>query len=131
MTKRKVFMSDQPVSTLPKIKAFEVVLSNGYKLILHEPTGNDIGALIKALPSIATMQKAMEAGAQAEQGVMGMVVDLPSGALDGLYSLLAMMSNLEIAQIKSLPLWDVLALFGVLTQLIPTNPQSPQPVQLS
>ena len=120
-------MTEDAITILPKARAFDVTLSNGMKLVLHEPLGKDMGTLLKALPSISMMQTAISASEQAAQGVLGVVVNLPDTALEGLYCLLASMANLSLDEIKSLPLWDVVGMFGVLTELIPKNPRSPQP----
>lgn len=108
-----------------KAKAIEVQLSDGQSVIVHEPKIRDMNVFLSALPALFTLSKAFENAKQAGDGVMGMPTEIPQSALDGVFSLLAVMTDITLAEFNDLPLFDGMAIMKGMSFFTPKNPTPP------
>jgi hypothetical protein len=108
-----------------KRKAVEVVLSDGQKVLVFEPKTADMGTFLRALPSLVSIQKAFRTVSEAQEGVTGLVIDIPNSVYEELFPLIAIMSNMDLEDFRNLPLFDGLAMMGALTVFMPRNPTKP------
>lgn len=110
-------------------RAYEIVLSNGETLIVHEPDWDHFGTFLNALPSLAALGEAMDNAKKSMQGITGLPTEIPANILDGVFPLFACMTTwqgtdkpLTIEEFKSIPPlqggWAVLAALG---EFIPKN----------
>lgn len=112
------------------LRAYEVVLSNGETIIVHEPgTPEEFGVFLNALPALGALGEAMENAKKAQQGILGLPTDVPPTILDGIFPLFAVMTQwkdsgkpLTVEEFKQIPplqgSWAVLTALG---QFMPGN----------
>lgn len=110
-----------------KNKAIEVVLSDKQVVIVHAPRMKDLNVFLSALPSLAAISDAFEKIQESISGVQGMPIDVPDSAYDGIYKLLAIMSDIDVEDFKELPMFDGLAILRGLNEFIPKNPSAVTP----
>jgi hypothetical protein len=107
---------------LPKLKTFEVVLSSGQVKHVHESHMGDLATFMQAMPALSAMKRAMQAIKDSDSGIAGLVQAMPSPAeYEGIFPLLAIMSDLTVEEFKQLPLWDGMAILGALGEFIPNE----------
>lgn len=109
---------------LPKVKAIEIELSDGQKILVHEPKAKDLTIFLKSLPALTALGKIFEASQQAADGVLGMSPNLPDNVLDGIFPLLAAMADISVEQFRELGSADALAIMQGLSLFAPKNPQA-------
>lgn len=120
-----------------KRKAFEVTLSNGETVLVHEPRIADMGVFVRAIPALQAMTALFRSAAPAEQIEPGMIVasDAPPPGIIGLpnstptddqfeaiYPLFAIMTNITVDEFKDLPFWDGMAIINTLEKFVPNVP---------
>jgi hypothetical protein len=109
-----------------KRRAVEVTLSDGQKVLVFEPKTSDMGTFLRALPALTSISQAFRAAAEAQDGVMGLTVDIPDSVYEGLFPLIAVMTDMSVDDFKELPLFDGMALMNGLAVFAP-NPQAVTP----
>lgn len=102
------------------LRKVEVELSNGLKVAVHDPPAEELGTFLKALPALSAIAKIMEASQQASEGVLGLP-DIPNASIEGIYPLLAIMSDITAEEFKRLPVWDGMAILMAFSALVPKN----------
>jgi|WetSurMetagenome_2_1015567.scaffolds.fasta_scaffold369096_2 hypothetical protein len=105
-----------------KRRAVEVTLSDGQKVMVFEPKTGDMGTFLRALPALTSISKAFIATAEAQDGVQGMIIDIPDSTYEGLFPLIAVMTDMTVEDFKDLPLFDGMALMNGLSVFAPKNP---------
>ena len=110
-----------------KRRAIEVELSDGQLVYVFEPKTADMGTFSRALPALQSVAKAFQVSNETADGVMGMSVNIPDSAYEGLFPLIAVMSNITVDEYKALPLFDGIALLRALTVFAPKNAQAATP----
>ncbi|MCI0551267.1 MAG: hypothetical protein L0287_09950 [Anaerolineae bacterium] len=108
-----------------KVKAIEVQLSDGQTVIVHEPKVKDMNVFLNALPALHALSESFANAQQATEGVQGMPTEIPQAALDGVFSLLAIMTDVTLNEFNELPLFDGLAIMKGLSVFTPKNPTFP------
>lgn len=103
-------------------KIVELTLSDGTMLRVHAPGPEDLGIFIRSLPSLTALQRAFQAAQEASMGVLGMPVDVPDSAIQGVYPLLRSMVDMTEEQFKALPsVFDSLAILQALSMFVPNR----------
>jgi hypothetical protein len=105
-----------------KRRAVEVILSDGQKVLVFEPKTSDMGTFLRALPALTSISKAFLASTEAQDGVVGMVPDIPDSVYEGLFPLIAVMTDISVEDFKELPLFDGMALMNGLSVFAPKAP---------
>jgi hypothetical protein len=118
-------VSSDEVRMVKRIKrrAVEIPLSDGQIALVFEPKTEYMGTFLRALPALQSISVAFKTSAQAAGGVVGMPVDIPDSVYEGLFPLIAIMSNMTVEDFKDLPLFDGMALMRGLTVFAPGNPR--------
>ena len=102
-----------------KLKTIEVVLTDGQKILVHGPRTADLGTFLRSMPALKKISGAFQTMEQAEQGIQGIPFDLQDSDLEGFFPLLAVMSDISVAEFKSLPLMpdgmEILKAFSLFT----------------
>jgi len=104
-----------------KAKAVEVTLSNGEIVMVHEPRMADLGTFLRALPALTAISKASGAAQATEDGILGVPADIPDSALEGIFPLFAVMTDITVADFKDLPLYDGMAVLAAFSAFVPKN----------
>lgn len=106
---------------LPKRRAIEVILSNGEKLLVHDPSVNDLPAFMNALPGLQALSKAAQVNEAASNGVLGLPGPSLAGTIEQIAPLFAIMTEITVEDFKQLPVFDGLAIIRALDALMPKN----------
>lgn len=101
------------------MRAIEITLTSGEKVMLREPKATEMSVFLRAMPSILAISEALAPMADAK-GVI-LPVNLPDNALEGMYPLMALMVGMEDAAVREMGMFDFLALVVGFTELIPRN----------
>lgn len=104
-----------------KPRAYEVHLSNGEVLLVHEPRMQDLGVFLRAMPSLIAVGKAM---ATQQDNVAGVPVDLPDSVVEGIHPLFAIMCDMTVEDFKALPVWDGIGVLNALGEFVPNDQPS-------
>jgi hypothetical protein len=105
----------------PKLKAIEVVLSDGQTVTVHEPRVQDVGKYFRAMPALIELSNAMSSTKDAIKGVKGLPVDISDETLELIWPLFAVMSDITVDDYKLLPLWDGMAILMAFGEFVPKN----------
>ncbi len=119
---------DAPVNGNGKVhkvkrRAVEVILSDGQKVMVFEPKTSDMGIFLRALPALTSISQAFRTTSEAQDGVQGLIIDIPDSVYEGLFPLIAVMTDMSVEDFKELPLFDGMALMNGLSVFAP-NPQA-------
>jgi hypothetical protein len=109
-----------------KAKAIEIVLSDGQKIIVHAPMTKDMGTFLRALPALTSFSRAFQAVRDAQDGLLGMPVDVSDETLQGIFPLLAVMTDITVEEFTDLPLSDGMAIMAGLALFAPNQPAAAQ-----
>ena len=104
-----------------KNKAVEVLMCDGQVIMVHAPQMKDLPAFFQALPSLSAFSAAMNAVSQAQDGLMGLPVNIPPSVMEGIYPLLSVMADMTVEEFQELPLWDGMAILTAFNAFVP-NP---------
>lgn len=105
---------------MPKLRAIEVRCTDGTVITVHEPRTEHLGVFLSALPSLRLIAKATTAAQQ--DGVIGVPIDIPDRAIEGIYPLFAIMCTISVDEFKALPLWDGLGVLNAFGEFVPNPP---------
>lgn len=103
-----------------KPKAFQVTLSDGSEHVVHEPKVKDMGAFLRALPSLVAIARVFST----TKDNLGLQANIPDAVIEDIFPLLAIMTDLSVEEFKDLPLMDGWAVMQGLTLFVPKNPQA-------
>ena len=107
-----------------KLRAVEVELSDGQTVLVHEPRMSEMGTFMRALPALTSLSQAFTAAGEAAGGLQGLQVDIADSVYEGIFPLIASMTDMDLEDFKNLPLFDGMALMRGLTVFAPKNPQA-------
>ncbi len=104
-----------------KRRAVEVQFSNGETLIVHEPAMRDLGKFLRALPSLNAIGRAFRAADEQAEGVMGVPLDIPDSAIEGIFPLFGVMCDMAAEDFRALPLWDGMGVLRAFGEFVPNQ----------
>jgi len=113
-------------TTLPKVRAFEIVFSDGSKMFVHEPAGRKgLEVFLQAMPAMS--QLAQVFSGMGDDGLVKPFVKLPEGLIDALYPLLQAMTDLSDEEFEQLSATNQLAILQGMSVLTVPNESTAQP----
>jgi len=106
---------------MPKLRAVEVVLSDGSVQMVHEPAFKNLGLFLHCLPALMGVARSLSSMSGISNGQLTTIPDINPDVLDSLTPLVASMSDLPEETVSSLSLWDGVALMWAAVSFMPKN----------
>ena len=107
---------------MPKLRAIEVVLSDGSVQTVHEPAFKDLGLFLHCLPALMSVAKSLSSMSSVNSDQLVTIPDINPDVLNSLTPLVASMSGLSEDEVSGLSLWDGVALMWAAVSFMPKNP---------
>ena len=77
---------------------------------------------LRSMPALKAIAAAFESMKMVEEGITGIPINLPDSAIEGIFPLLAVMSDITVDEFKSLPLIpDGMAVLNAFSLFMPKN----------
>ena len=106
---------------LPKLRAIEVELGDGSKVIIHEPKGREgLRVFLSSMPALTVLQKTFTQIQDVEKGDAGFVpTEIPDEVITAMYNLFGVMTDVTVEQFEGLSVSNQLALLQGFTLFAP------------
>lgn len=110
---------------MPKLRAVEVTCSDGSIITVHEPRIQDLAVWLRALPSLTMIGRAFQDAGRA-LSIIGVPLDIPDSAVEGIYPLFAIMCSITVEEFKALSVYDGIAVIGAFGEFAPNEQPAAQ-----
>lgn len=97
-------------------RAIRVICADKSEIIVHEPTVENFGTYLRAMPALREIQRGFKAAVEETNMAAAPVRD---ELLEPIYPLFAIMCSITVDQFKALPLFDGLAVLNALSEFLP------------
>lgn len=106
---------------LPKLKAIEVELSDGQKVIIHEPKGREgLRAFLSAMPAMMLLQRVFSQMKDIQGGVIDLTAfDVPEEVIVSIHKLFGVMTDITVDEFEGMSVGNQIAMLQGFTLFTP------------